>query len=43
MGSTDHFIPEISAFFILNHLVGVFYKEKKKIVTEKIILYFKSI
>jgi hypothetical protein len=33
--STGHFVSEKRDFFILNHLVGVFYKEKKKIVTEK--------
>jgi hypothetical protein len=33
--STEHFVSEKRDFFILNHLVGVFYKKKKKIVTEK--------
>jgi hypothetical protein len=32
--STGHFVSEKRDFFILNHLVGVFYKEKKKVVTE---------
>ena len=33
--STTYFITQKRAFFILEHNVGVFYKVKKKIVTEK--------